>query len=506
MADPVIRVNDIVAGKYRVERMLGEGGMGVVVAARHLELDQPVAIKFLLPQIAEQASSAERFRREAKAAARIKSEHVCRVLDVGTLESGVPYMVMEYLEGCDLSSEVSFRGRLPAAEAIDYVLQACEAVAEAHAAGIVHRDLKPENLYLARRPDGTRAVKVLDFGVSKSLLEGAGHLKLTRTASIVGSPLYMSPEQLDAAKDVDVRADIWALGTILYELMTGRTPFAADSIPQLVAAVLHSAPPTFAALGVTAPGGLEPAVLKALEKERNNRFSTVADFARGIAPFAPPHAAVSASRIARVLAMKDSDPAGSMNATVDSGERFRNARASQTMDVSVGKGTIRTETPQAWGNTDDRQERRRRSMIVLAIAFPFVVLLVFVLRPRPAADPIPKPQPATQGPVAETETPAPQGGAVEPARAAPVTTPPVAPSPPEPVSPPAPIVAPVAAKTAGANGTTVSSTSSRHLARPRTPASAAPTLAASVKTEPPAPTAPKAEAPTEAISDFGGRR
>jgi serine/threonine-protein kinase len=208
--------------------------MGVVVAAWHIELEQRVAVKFLLPQFAQDQSAAERFRREARAAVQIRSEHVARVIDVGTLEDGEPYMVMEYLEGKDLQSELERAGCFEISEAVEYVLQACLAMAEAHAKGMVHRDLKPANLFRTTRADGARVIKVLDFGISKSIQGSSDpQLSLTRTAAMIGSPLYMSPEQLESARDVDERADVWSLGVILFELLTGSLPFGGDTLPQL---------------------------------------------------------------------------------------------------------------------------------------------------------------------------------------------------------------------------------------------------------------------------------
>ena len=209
-----VRPGDVLAGKYRVDRVLGVGGMGVVVAATHLQLQQRVALKFMLDAGLAQPTQVERFGREARAAVRLRSDHVARVLDVGTLETGSPYIVMEYLDGSDIGSVLEQRGAMPVDMAVDCVLQACDAVAEAHALGIVHRDLKPRNLFLTTRNDGRALVKVLDFGISKHTT--GSDLSLTRTTEIMGSPSYMSPEQFRSAKLVDERTDIWALGAILY--------------------------------------------------------------------------------------------------------------------------------------------------------------------------------------------------------------------------------------------------------------------------------------------------
>jgi serine/threonine protein kinase len=223
---PSVITGAMLAGKYRIEHVLGEGGMGVVVAATNEALRQRVAIKLLRSGALANAKALGRFEREARAAASLRSNHVARVLDVGKLEDGRPYMVMEYLEGQDLGDVIDRVGEMPVHEAVDYVLQACEAIAEAHAAGIIHRDLKPKNLFLSRTVDGRPLVKVLDFGISK-MEDAAEDMSLTRTTEIIGSPSYMSPEQLRASKGVDVRTDIWALGVILFELLTKKLPFQA---------------------------------------------------------------------------------------------------------------------------------------------------------------------------------------------------------------------------------------------------------------------------------------
>src|SRR5580704_3122104 len=234
-----VRVGDVLADKYEVTRVLGEGGMGVVVAAMHRELEKLVALKFMHEELSVDADATERFLREAKSAARLSNEHVGRVLDVGRLPNGVPYIVMEYLEGKDLAELVRSRGRLPVAEVVEYLLQTCEAMAEAHALGVIHRDLKPHNLFVTTRPDGRSLIKVLDFGISKSMFANASP---TITAQTMGSPSYMSPEQMRSARSVDTRTDIWSLGVILYELLAGCLPFVGETMPELLIRVLSEPP------------------------------------------------------------------------------------------------------------------------------------------------------------------------------------------------------------------------------------------------------------------------
>ncbi|MCU0691643.1 MAG: serine/threonine protein kinase, partial [Polyangiaceae bacterium] len=225
---PPVGPGDTVAGKYQVERLIGSGGVGVVFAATHLELGEPVAIKFLLPRAAKNVVDVARFCREAQAAAQLKTEHATRVLETGVLHDGSPYMVMELLEGRDLADLLKLSGPLPIEEALEYVLQASVALAEAHRLGIVHRDIKPSNLFLTHHPDGTPLVKILDFGIAKASVEaqaGVAPQDLTKTSALLGSPLYMSPEQIRSTKSVDARSDIWSLGIVLYELLCGTTPF-----------------------------------------------------------------------------------------------------------------------------------------------------------------------------------------------------------------------------------------------------------------------------------------
>ncbi len=294
------RVGEVLLGKYRIERELGRGGMGYVVAARHLELGELVAIKMILGEYARNDEMVRRFMREARTAAQIASDHVVRVMDVGRLPSGEPFMVMELLKGEDLEAVLEARGALPVAEAVDLLLQVLEAVAEAHAAGIVHRDLKPANLYLTRRRSGDPCIKVLDFGISKLTGEAAtGGLAMTQGP--LGSPLYMSPEQLRSSVDIDGRADIWSLGVILFQMLTLDHPFTADSLPQLIVKVLDLEPASIQAIRPDVPLELVDVVMHCLAKDRARRIQSVTELAHALAPFGSVAARTSLAAIENAL-------------------------------------------------------------------------------------------------------------------------------------------------------------------------------------------------------------
>lgn len=292
---------DMLAGKYRVDRILGAGGMGIVVAATHAELDQKVAIKFLLPHMVENSDLVRRFMREGRLAGKLKSEHVAKVIDVGRLDDGAPYMVLEYLEGKDLSEVLKEQGPLPVHIAVMFILQAIEAIAEAHATKLIHRDLKPQNLFLTHRVNGEPLVKVLDFGISKALEEASAEFALTRSQSLLGSPLYMSPEQMRSSKAVDERSDIWSIGVLLHELLTNRHPFEADTIPGLVFQVTMEDPTPIRTHRPEVDPALELVIGKCLKKSKDERYANLAELAKDLEPFGGDAVRGVAASIASVL-------------------------------------------------------------------------------------------------------------------------------------------------------------------------------------------------------------
>lgn len=314
------RPGDVIAGKYVIRDVIGRGGVGVVIAADHKALRCPVALKFLRPEVSCEPQVVQRFLREAHAAARLRSEHVARVMDAGSTDDGAAYLVMELLAGRDFATLLKEEGPLPAARAVDYLLQACDAVAEAHALGIVHRDLKAANLFLTRRADGRPLVKVLDFGLSK-IERTPSQATITTEHHVIGSPHYMSPEQMRSSREVDARSDIWSLGVVLYTLLAGRKPFEGTYLTEVCAAVLSSKPPALSALRPELPPGLVEVVERCLQVEPEDRFQTVAELAAALAPFGAPsseraHAAAptstSTSTPMPVLAQAGPAPSGTL--------------------------------------------------------------------------------------------------------------------------------------------------------------------------------------------------
>ncbi|HEY2901560.1 MAG TPA: serine/threonine-protein kinase [Polyangia bacterium] len=294
--DTPVTIGRLFADKYRVDGLLGNGGMGMVFAATHLQLETRVAIKLLRTDMSRTETATARLLREARATARINSENVARVLDIGTVDWGGLYIVMEYLEGQDLAALMQKQPLWSPSEAVGVMLQACEGVRAAHALGIIHRDLKPSNLFVTNDASGARRIKVLDFGVSKlvdpitgsPVVSRGGAGPLTRPDSMLGSPVYMSPEQLNDPRAVNVQTDIWSLGVILFELLAGRPPFQAKALPELCTLILHENAPPLRSLRPDLPSALEAILEKCLKRTAAERYATVGALMKDLAPFAAP--------------------------------------------------------------------------------------------------------------------------------------------------------------------------------------------------------------------------
>ena len=351
--DEVIpKIGETIDGKYEIVADLAVGGMGAILAAIDKTTGDRVVIKVMLSAAMEIEGAITRFEREARAAAGIVSEHVVRIFQVGELPNGAPFMVMEFLDGKDLGAIITPDQPLPVAESVDYVLQSCEAMAEAHKSGIVHRDLKPSNLFLANRRDGTKTIKVLDFGISKfsadSPVLGKEGVSLTATRTMMGSPLYMSPEQVRSAKNVDRRSDIWALGVILYELLTGRLPFEGDNAGAICAMIVADEPVPLRMMKEDLPAELERIVMRCIEKEPAERYQDVAELAEALRPFgskvgkvAAAHAVQTMENASGILPTLHAAPI-----KLDLGERAAAAPMSKSATVAATPSARRTPSSQ----------------------------------------------------------------------------------------------------------------------------------------------------------------
>jgi serine/threonine protein kinase len=429
-ADAIPAAGEVLADKYRIDRVLGRGGMGVVLGAHHLHLDERVAIKFLLPELAHDASLVARFLREGRASIKIRSEHVVRVLDVSTMPGGTPYMVLEYLDGSDLGELLAKKGKLPIETATDYLLQSLEALAEAHALGMVHRDLKPSNLFLVHRVDGSACVKVLDFGITK-VSSTEANLGMTKTNAVMGSPHYMSPEQMRSTRTVDARADIWALGIILHELLSGSPPFEGTTMPELLVKILQDEPPPLQQVRPDAPRALEQVVSRCLKKDPNERYGDVAELATALAAFGSPAARASADCVARVLASRGEGAAA--------GGRLTSGSSGSTEPPK--KRT--PPTAGAWASTGKSTRSPTRTVATagggLALCAIVAALLLLTRGSRSTHDPLSSPVAAS--PPATTAAAAISAVATPPPPAPPTPSAPAASATPTPESPQRPALA-----------------------------------------------------------------
>jgi serine/threonine-protein kinase len=418
----------LLAGRYQVEGLIGSGGMAAVLAAIQTDLGRRVAIKLLPPRAAKSALGVERFIREARAASAIDSDHVVRLFEVGRLESGTPFMVMEFLVGAPLSRTIERRGPLPLTEGIDYFLQTAVAIAHCHAIGVVHRDLKPENIMVLENPGQRGHVKVLDFGISKADWFEQEHTpSLTGTSDVFGTPTHMSPEQVRSSKSVDYRTDIWAMGVVLYEIFAGKPPFIAESLPALSAMIVSDEPTPPSHLRPDLPAELERLVLRCLAKRAENRPQSVHEIAEALAPFAAPSSHAHLDRIFAIALAKQ-----------------LGASAGPAAGVSGPYAPLRS-TASAWGTTYRRKLGARRGValgvgagLVLFAAVTVALMLSARYRAAPVTPDVEGSSEAV-GPTAAGPSPAVSGAPVP----APTTSTTGQSAPPSPSStPPAPSLQP----------------------------------------------------------------
>ena len=430
-----VKPGETVAGKYRVERVLGVGGMGVVVAARHIHVQHQVALKFLASELAGDGASVTRFLREAQAVGAIRCEHVARVMDVGQTESGIPFLVMEYLEGKDLARLLEQRGVLPEEAAVNYILQALVAIAEAHALDIVHRDLKPSNLFLTEQPDGSMIVKVLDFGISKvQVPQGAGAQNLTVTGGILGSPLYMSPEQIRSAKLVDTRSDIWSLGVILHELVTGKPPFTGEQVSGVLASIIADSPTSVRATRPELSTGLERVVGRCLDKDPSKRYPSAAELAQELAPLAGPEGQARVRRIVQTMRRAKGTPESALEAS-----------SASVVQAHSAAGSPLVATAEGWSQPRGEGDRRVlwRTGLALAVVLGAGGIWLATKMGHAPSSPVAEPEAHSAAPIAATASPAkPPAEATSPPQATPVL------ATPEPDAASAPSVAPAPPTTA----------------------------------------------------------
>ncbi|MFO0742532.1 MAG: serine/threonine-protein kinase [Labilithrix sp.] len=384
----------VLLGRYRLGRLLGEGGMGRVFLARREGLGGHVAIKILREDVELPPNAVERLRREAQSASRITSESVVRILDLQTTESGSPFIVMEYVAGTTMSAYLAEHGPMPTTRAADVVIDIATVLAEAHARGIVHRDIKASNIALTKRADGTELVKVLDFGIAKQT--AASVSSLTETVAVLGSPKYMSPEQIRDARNVGPSGDLWSLSVLLYELVTGAAPFEALTVPGLFAKIVADPPRPPREVRADLPVALEELLLKALAKEPSDRHRDAAELAEALAPLATEDGARRAARVRAIYTHARTEALSEPPA----------APAVPASDASLTSAATEIERPPPRPRASSGPRLRNAALLVGALGVLGVGAAWKTRAASPAPAPSPPDEPARSA-VAARESPPP---------------------------------------------------------------------------------------------------
>lgn len=414
---------EVIDGKYRIERMLGEGGMGAVAAATHLLLRAPVALKFISPDVIRLPGVVDRFMNEGAVAMRIDSEHVVRILDIGRLSNGLPFLVMEYMDGCDLGDllerEAAGTG-FAVPRAIHFVLQILRGLHAAHSAGVVHRDLKPSNCFLIARDDEPEFVKLLDFGISKNVSEGNTDQKLTQTNTGLGTPLYMSPEQARNARDANARSDLYSVAAILYELLTGRTPYDADSPNDLLFKLFTSEPDPIQGVRPDIPDDLAKLIHRGLSKTPEDRPQNAAEFADLLVPFADDRSAALIARMRATATARLSSLPAESRAMPPPGSR-RSVEFDQTMaagslpsalagtqvasaQTSAGAGAGKTNLEMGISNAGEAPTAKKPPIAIVAAAIGLVAVVGTVATLKFSGGAAATPQPTRESLVVPSAT------------------------------------------------------------------------------------------------------
>ncbi|MFO0659862.1 MAG: serine/threonine-protein kinase [Polyangiaceae bacterium] len=410
---------EVIDGKYRIERMLGEGGMGAVAAATHLLLRAPVALKFISPDVIRLPGVVDRFMNEGAVAMKIDSENVVRILDIGRLSNGLPFLVMEYMDGCDLgdllereAAETGFA--IP--RAIHFVLQILRALQAAHAAGVVHRDLKPSNCFVIARDDEPEFVKLLDFGISKNVGDGNTNQKLTQTNTGLGTPLYMSPEQARNARDANARSDLYSVAAILYELLTGRTPYDADSPNDLLFKLFTSEPDPIQSVRADVPDELAKVIHRGLSKNPDDRPANALEFADLLVPFADDRSTALVARMratttARLSALPGEGrptvaPASKKGVAFDSMAATALAPALDGTQLAINPGTAagKTNLDMGMSNPGESPAPKKTPMALIAVGIAGLAVVGTVAAMKFSGGTTTTPQPVRESLVTSVAT------------------------------------------------------------------------------------------------------